>query len=441
MKSRSLLLSLLSILPALIAAPGVMAGPYSDAAFDTLHLFDAPVPGFIGPDGEGKARLYDGLDGFDNPRNFVNPIFFGWATTYSDYHRADNQSPFSDATLVLGPVTGDNFDVASLGDLTAMQLSAGTAPGRITVQFTDALQPQPIRNLPGADFVVFENGFISEHNTGGVGIGGIFAELAFVEVSSDGVNFARFPARSLTSAAVGGYGTVDATNIFGLAGKHVNAYGDSWGTPFDLSVLASHALVLSGTVNLNNIRHVRLVDIPGNGSVLDSAGQPIFDAWHTFGSGGLDLEAIGAISLPTTFARWQDVHALAGAQRGAQADPDRDGVPNAVEYACAMHPLIADVELLPSPALSAGVLSLSFRRDVRTVNATIEVQGAAQLTGPWEAVARSVNGADLAAVTPFAPVIQDASASVNASIGVIRKHSVTAAGSHRFLRLRVTISP
>ena len=51
--------------------------------------------------------------------------------------------------------------------------------------------PQPIGDVPGPDFAVFENGFKAFDNS-------FFLELAHVEVSSDGVNFYRFPSSSLT---------------------------------------------------------------------------------------------------------------------------------------------------------------------------------------------------------------------------------------------------
>lgn len=62
-------------------------------------------------------------------------------------------------------------DVISLGD-------GGTA----ILQFAQA-----ITNGPGPDFAIFENSFDN-----------FFLELAFVEVSSDGQNYFRFPAHSLT---------------------------------------------------------------------------------------------------------------------------------------------------------------------------------------------------------------------------------------------------
>lgn len=423
---------------------GLAAAPYSLGWNDPANIWDAPVPGFTGPDGEGKARLPDGLGGFTNDRNYVNPIFFGWARGWADYVRADGQSAFSDAALALGPVTGDEFDVVSLGDLTATQIASAAPVGRITLSVTDAQHPAPIRNLPGADFVVFENGVVAQYGTGGAGVGGVFGELAYVEVSSDGVNFARFPSVSLTPALVGAYGTLDPTNVFNLAGKHVNAAGECWGTPFDLAALANHPLVVAGTVNLNNVRFVRIVDIPGNGSFLDSA-QPaphaIFDPWRTVGSGGFDLEAIGVISVAITFDAWQDLHGLTGAQRGPQADPDGDGVPNGLEYAFAMLPLTPDAEAVPSPVSGAPAFSISFRRDTRPTDLTVEVLGTSAPGQPWQVIARATGGGPLLPVGPVVPVIEDASDSPIASVGVIRRHHVHALPGQQFLKIAVTLAP
>lgn len=417
------------------------AGPYSKGFDDPFNGYDAPIPGFVGPDGEGKARLDDGFGGFTNPRNYPNPIFLGWATTWTDYVRADGQEGFSDPTLALGPVTGDVFDVLALGDLSAAEIGDGKAAGQVTLQFTGGIQTQPIRNLPGADFVVFENGTVASSDTGGAGVGGVFAELGYVEVSSDGVNFARFPSISQTAGAVGMYGSINPTNVFNLAGKHVNAYGNSWGTPFDLADLTGHPSVVSGAVNLAAIRYVRVVDIPGNGTYLDSNSHSIYDAWVTFGSGGVDLEAVGAISVEMTFEKWQDFHALAGIQRGVSADPDGDGVANLIEYAFAMRPLVGDAELMPSAERLNGTFAMRFRRDMRAMDVKVEVYGTADLHQPWTVIARALPGAALAAVNPFTPAIEDAPASHIASIGVVRRHQVAAAPGMRFLRVSVSLLP
>ncbi|AKB27733.1 Chitin binding protein [Methanosarcina siciliae T4/M] len=55
--------------------------------------------------------------------------------------------------------------------------------------------------------------------------------------------------------------------------------------------------MLNGSVDLNSINYVRIVDIPGSGDFKDSQGNPIYDGWVTWGSGGLDLEAVGVINI------------------------------------------------------------------------------------------------------------------------------------------------
>ena len=272
------LMTNLTIVVLLTAASHALAGPYSGAMGDPANSYDPGIPGFVGPDGDGKC-------GNSGLNNYVNPIFVGWATGHQNYYRSDGETGYSDPAKALGAVTGDNADVVSLGDLTQTQIDNGDPVGKITLTFAKA-----ITNGTGADFAVFENGFVSQTT------GEVSAELGYVEVSTDGANWARFASDSLTAELVGAYGTVDPTNVCNLAGKHVNAYGDSWGTPFDLENLTDHAKVLNGSVDLSEINYVRIVDIPGSGDFLDADDDPIYDAWHTWGSGGVDLEAVGVIN-------------------------------------------------------------------------------------------------------------------------------------------------
>jgi len=155
-------------------------------------------------------------------------------------------------------------------------LSLGDA-GIAILQFST-----PITNGNGPDFAVFENAF---NNT--------FLELAFVEVSSDGQNFVRFPSFSNndTSFQIGPFGASDASKIHNLAGKYRAGYG----TPFDLEELKD-----STNIDINNISYVKIIDLVG--SILpdycsrDSRGIIINDPWSTpFNEGGFDLDAIGVI--------------------------------------------------------------------------------------------------------------------------------------------------
>lgn len=163
----------------------------------------------------------------------------------------------------VGAATTNTMDVVSLGD-------GGTA----VVTFET-----PIANGQGFDFAVFENSFNDA-----------FLELAFVEVSSDGEHFVRFPAHSLTPSdtIIGGMGGIDPTMINNLAGKYRVGYG----TPFDLEELRD-----SANIDINNITHVRLVDVVGSNdpryATYDAFGNIVIDPFPTLSySGGFDLDGV-----------------------------------------------------------------------------------------------------------------------------------------------------
>lgn len=188
----------------------------------------------------------------------------GWATGYSNYRPGSSvDTTFRTPAKALGPAVGDAFDIVSLGNA-----------GSITLSFSGTLY-----DGPGWDFAVFENSFSNS-----------FLELAFVEVSSDGSRFFRFPSFSFTPAPVGAFGAVDPTNIDGLAGK----YRQGFGTPFDLGIFAS----VPG-LDVNRISHIRLVDVVGDGRERDALGNRIYDPFPTSGSVGFDLDAVGLRYLRT----------------------------------------------------------------------------------------------------------------------------------------------
>ena len=146
----------------------------------------------------------------------------------------------------------------------------------------------PICNGPGPDFAVFENPLENAQQPGF-----FFLELGFVEVSSDGVNYFRFPAVSLVpeTPQVGGFGCVEPQLVHNLAGKYAPMYG----TPFDLDELEDDP-----ALDKDNITHVRIVDVVGNinpeYATYDSQGHVVNDPWPTpFASSGFDLDAVGVI--------------------------------------------------------------------------------------------------------------------------------------------------
>jgi len=139
-----------------------------------------------------------------------------------------------------------------------------------------------IKNGSGFDFAVFENGF---NDT--------FLELAFVEVSSDGLNYVRFKARSF-SDTINQYdnaAVMDAKKLNNFAGKYRGGYG----TPFDLQ-----ELVGIPNLDINAISHVKIIDVVGSlmkaYTSRDFFGNKVNDPWPTpFPSSGFDLDAIGVI--------------------------------------------------------------------------------------------------------------------------------------------------
>ncbi len=199
-------------------------------------------------------------------------IIVGWASTCNTQLGWQN---IADTTLGKAN-TGSNLSaigqagqngVISLGD-----------QGMATLTFNGIIQ-----DGPGPDFAVFENSF-----------DGAFLELAFVEVSSDGINFYRFDAHSLTDTIIqtNTFGITDATELYNLAGK----YSTHHGTPFDLNELAGIA-----GLDINNVSHVRVIDVVGNiaepYSSYDSQNRAVNDPWPTpFPSSGFDLDAIGVIN-------------------------------------------------------------------------------------------------------------------------------------------------
>lgn len=203
-----------------------------------------------------------------------------WATGYQNVnygsHIADN---WKTPEKALGPAAGSSTDIVCLG-----------RGGDITLTFT-----QPIRDGDGADFCIFENSFSDT-----------FLELAWVEVSSDGENFVRFPNFSYTAAASQ---VISADAIYGLASR----YKQGKGMPFDLNQiqLAHDALAEDTTLSavykthlaanfqhldLGAITHIRLVDVVGDGSAEDADGYVIYDPYPTTGSAGFDLDAIGVLN-------------------------------------------------------------------------------------------------------------------------------------------------
>lgn len=199
-----------------------------------------------------------------------------WATGVSVVRGLDNiavpEGPYvvyGNESDAVGPIDFTSTTAVSLGD-----------GGSATVTFA-----HPIRNGVGPDFAVFENSFDD-----------YFLELGFVEVSTDGERFVRFPATSLTQTDSQVVSHVDPTFINNLAGKYRVGYG----TPFDLEELRD-----STGINIDSIVYVRIVDVVGSinpqYATYDAYGHIINDPYPTsdptgnWRSGGFDLTGVAVM--------------------------------------------------------------------------------------------------------------------------------------------------
>ena len=229
----------------------------------------------------------------------------GWATGWQDYIQPNpssggychnnNGQPDSITNAVLGAPT--DF---TMNGTTKHILALGHGSS-ITLTFD-----RPIPNGPGWDFAVFNNAFLSAdpdladrgggtnyvfYNSGtnrvpvARGYNFVWCKPAFVDVSSDAIDWARFPVTYLNTdvlfqASVPDspehWLSQDVTMIDGLAGKAVLQYG----TPFSLSALTNDPKVVDGLVDLNNIRYIRLTDVIGDGSTTDQHGNPIYSPYY-----------------------------------------------------------------------------------------------------------------------------------------------------------------
>lgn len=205
---------------------------------------------------------------------YNNPAILGWATGCTvtrGFQNIANPTSYADYGTDsdgIGSSSESTTDgVVSLGD------------GGIAVLTFD----MPITDGEGYDFAVFEN---SLNHT--------FLEMAFVEVSSDGEHYYRFPSVSNTQNAtqITNGGAVDPRKVHNLAGKYIVG----WGTPFDLAELDGYS-----NLDIHNITHVRLVDVVGcidpQYGTIDKNGHIINDPYPTpWGSSGFDLSGVAIMN-------------------------------------------------------------------------------------------------------------------------------------------------
>lgn len=234
-----------------------------------------------------STEVFDGIVGTEGCQaiKYDDAAILGWATScvvtrgYQNIEQAGDLASYGTDNDAVGASSESTSEgMVSLGDGGYAVLTFG----------------MPITNGEGYDFAVFENAL--NHT---------FLELAFVEVSSDGEHYYRFPSVSNTQTEqqITNGGAVDATKINNLAGKYIVG----WGTPFDLEELAGYS-----NLDINNVTHVRIVDVVGSINPLygttDKNGHLINEPYPTpFASSGFDLSGVAVMNgwTPTAVNNYQ----------------------------------------------------------------------------------------------------------------------------------------
>ena len=180
--------------------------------------------------------------------------------------------------IVLGPpigagISGGSLDVLSLGD-----------GGVIVLEFIDNIAV----NGPGPDLIIFENAFYAGGNPEN-----IFCEVAFVEVSQDGIVYHRFP----NDFDPDGTPVNNPANWSGFAGVGpVFSHPDNGIDPTDPETAGGDAFDLDD-LGLDWIRFVRIIDADeGENAAVDDDGDVIYDPGMPGGTiAGFDLDALCAV--------------------------------------------------------------------------------------------------------------------------------------------------
>ncbi|MGI8820587.1 MAG: PKD domain-containing protein [Chthoniobacterales bacterium] len=145
----------------------------------------------------------------------------------------------------------------------------------------------------------------------------------------------------------------------------------------------------------------------------------------TDNSGNTARETI-AVTVRLNLAEWRRIYFTAAEQNdplisGDMADPDRDGMTNLAEYALGLNPKKADAAVFTTRS-AAGHLTLTFPRAKFAREATLTVEVAGDLKGPWS----SGSGGTSEEVTADDGIVET----------VVATDAVSGA-SPRFMRLRI----
>lgn len=225
------------------------------------------------------------------------------------------------------------------------------------------------------------------------------------------------------TAGSGGRGTVQGTGDINSWNKFNPVGGAAFGSIFTGGVQGA-----LGSANAQS--HLDLYRIIGRSSTSATPNSPVGQGLRL---GTFSINAAGAITYAVPAASsgydlWADSFSLTGQDRNSDADPDRDGLPNAVEFVVGGHPKTgtdsARVPTLSAPA--GGFVDFVFPRTDTSAYLTSRAEYDADLQGTWTPAVNGINGVTVT-------VDNDAIAAGVDRVTV----RIPLSGSSLFVRLRV----
>lgn len=263
-------------------------------------------------------------------------------------------------TIVFTAHCLDQFGAPVAGDVAVHWSASGGGAMAADGKFT--------ATTPGEDFVIE------------AGVGGLFAEARVSITARDGPP-------TIVAAASANPAVVGAALTTNLAVTATSRAGESTLTYTWEAIGANPggvAFLPNGTngAKRSTARFVRAGDYSLRVIVRDSAGQ--------------QAESRVSVRVQQTFASWRnaffdaselDTPALEASRWGGNADPDGDGVPNLLEYAFALDPLVAGIDGLPSSSFvhvaGEDFLAVTFHRNPGAADLVFTPQASSDLEH-WE---------------------------------------------------------
>jgi hypothetical protein len=225
-------------------------------------------------------------------------------------------------------------------------------------------------------------------------------------------------------------GTLKDTTGAGLNNVRVTATTTIAGASFTSSIFTG------GGGNFSMPVFAATWNVNVDGTALFNLGyQPVPAQQVIFTSGNVTVNFTATADGASTFTSWQSQNftpaELANpAISGPNADPERDGASNFLEYSLNLAPKLPDANGLPFPGRQAGApggadyLTLTFRRRIGAQGLAYNVIEAPTLTGPWNNV---TSGYEIL--------------SSDGTMETVRARTLITPGTPQFMRLQVLQQP